>query len=482
MAFWNKNKDVKLEQMDSSYDLRGASEIPNPMQMQKAAELLGSVSPRDFLWGGAAQSEVSDLGGAVGWGNESAFYAFYQILSAPWLQLPSALAVMHKVVNKVSSTPIGMRNRKTGKTQELPPIWDMPLGRGNPSYHRRQIIEDFVSSLFRWGCAFGAATMGNIRRGEDEELLRLEVLDATRVQIGGSMRWPHYDLTAVPFSLHSADNATSAGGRLYPNSRPKMMLSVSWLRSPETLRGVPSGMLGALAVRAALSAEIFAAGAYGDWQQQLLSLKHVEGADDDAAHLDLVERQIEDGRRVLTSAREMNATKLGMSAREADVTRTRQADEGFIAQMHGVPKSTIASIAASFAQLHADNHALKTDVNDPIYDLLEAELSRTLPDGFDFWFDRSAVERGDPQMQTDIAEQRVKAGLISVNEGRKMIGEDPYPEPEYDRPTVDKSRVFFDMLEDVVEQQIAKQSAKENGRPSGSRQGGDPRPDYPDAK
>ena len=483
MGLFNRKQDTGLKQMTQKDLLQGVRAQPDHMeQMAKAKELLGSLSPRDFLWGGTGEGSLADFGGAAGWGNESAFYAWYQILSAPWLQLPVGAAILNKVCNIVGSTPTGMRNIKTGAISDLPPVWDMPLGSNNPSYHRRQLLEDLASSLIRWGNAYAVATMGILDRDVGWEATRILVVDATRVQVCGSMVNPYYLLYEMAFNLHSSDlTETNNHQRLYPNGRPKLMLAMSMMRSPETLRGVPAGMLGGLAVRSALAAESFAVDAFGDWQQQLLSPKTADGVEGDEEHLDLVEQQIEDGKRVITSGREMVSTKLGMSAKEADLIKTRQADEGFIAQMWGIPKSTVASIVASFAQIEADKHTLKTDFIDPCYDLISAELTRLLPDGQEFWFDRSAAERGDPKTQTALAKDQSSAGHISVNEARDMLGREPYPEDEYNRPTIDKSRVFFDMLDELVEQQVQKNLAeKERGRPTGKDAESDPKADYPD--
>lgn len=467
---------------------RGQDILP-AMSPQEAASLMAGYTPADFL---GVQSQIQNEFGrySIGIFNESLYYAIYQSLVAPWLSLPAVLHLVQKVSNAISCLPMGMKNRKTGETHELLPALRMPLGTDNPSYHTPQMIEDICMSLFRAGCFGAVATVND--RGRP---VRVTVVDTIRMQICGSFRRPYFHLYAGAIQIGASPTGPRGGddqiiGDIWPGGRagsPHRMLYGGWLRSPETMRGIPAALMAASTIQTAVSTEDYTASYYGDWQQLMISPKTQTDMVEAQATMDIVDSQIEANRRVVLSATEMVVDRLGLSARESEVVASRVADQGFLASVHGADASLVSNEASSFAQLYASKQMLRTDIMDPIMDLSGRELSRVCPPGWDFWYDKNALDRGDPKTMTDLAAAKVEKGLWSVNRALVYMGDEPYGDltddnNPYNRPTVNGNRMFLDMLEEKTKmsmqpKQQEKEPSDDGGRPDEGKT--PPKPDYP---
>ncbi len=67
---------------------------------------------------------------------------------------------------------------------------------------------------------------------------------------------------------------------------------------------------------------------------------------------------------------------------------------------------------------------------------IEGALGSCLPDGQQVKFNQDAILRGDPKLRTEIIASQIAAGLLSVNEGRRLLDLAPWPDSQYDVPTV----------------------------------------------
>ena len=472
MPLFKRNKEPDPPQRNML--MRGVREHPNAV-VKKQAETFGSLSPDDFFQSLQGHGRLGSYG--LGLWNESLYYAVYQVLVSPWLRTSAGVAILQKVCNMISSLPCAMRNKLTGEIRELPLVpWMYPLGNGNPSYQTPSMLEDAVSSMFRFG-KWLATTTWNPR----DECVGISTIDATRAQLNGSFRKPFWELHpgATSFGGHFDTQIT---GRIYPDGRPFGMLSVSWLRSPETNQGVPAAMLASPSVDAANRTDEYASNFYGDWQQQLIAPKTKDDMSQAQEHMELIEDQVEDNARVIISAIEVVIQKMGLSADDAQIVAARMADSGFLAAMHGFPISVINSDKASYAQVYADQQILRTDVAQPLGERIRRELTRLLPPPWEFWLDYEYLDRGDPRTQTEIANMRIKGGWWSVNRALTYAGEAPIgsltdKKSPYNRPMVDGNRVFVDKLDEMAASKAGKQSTgsppKDDKKPS---------PNYPKTK
>ena len=147
MPLFKRNKQPDPPQRNML--VRGVREHPNAV-VKKQAETFGALSPDDFFQSLQGHGKLGSYG--LGLWNESFYYAVYQVLVSPWLRTSAGVAILQKVCNMISSLPCAMRNKLTGEIRELPLVpWMYPLGNGNPSYQTPSMLEDAVSSMFRFG-------------------------------------------------------------------------------------------------------------------------------------------------------------------------------------------------------------------------------------------------------------------------------------------------------------------------------------------
>lgn len=59
----------------------------------------------------------------------------------------------------------------------------------------------------------------------------------------------------------------------------------------------------------------------------------------------------------------------------------------------------------------------------------------------------------DPKVESEIVMRYVEGGLLSMNQGLKRIGEDPRPEPEFDRPMMKAATGYVPVVETAEEKQ-----------------------------
>ena len=333
-----------------------------------------------------------------------------------------------------------------------------------------------MSSMFRFGKWLAVTTWS-----QRDECVRISTIDATRAQLNGTFQRPYWDLHpgATSFGGHFDGQIT---GRIRPDGRPFGMLSVSWLRSPETNQGVPAAMLASQTIDAANRTDEYASDFYGDWQQQMISPKTRDDMSQSQQHMEAIEDQIDDNARVIISAMEVVIQQMGLSATDAQIVASRMADSGFIAALHGFPISVITADKESFAQVYADKQTLRTDVAQPLGQRLSRELTRLLPPPWEFWMDYEYLDRGDPRTQTEIANMRIKGGWWSVNRALTYAGESPMgsladKKNPYNRPMVDGNRVFVDRLDEITQSKVMK---KGTGRPPTDDK--QPKPNYPKVK
>lgn len=65
---------------------------------------------------------------------------------------------------------------------------------------------------------------------------------------------------------------------------------------------------------------------------------------------------------------------------------------------------------------------------------IENTLTTCLPRPQVVKFNQDAILRGDPKLRTEVITAQITAGLLSVNEGRRLLDYEPWPETEYDQP------------------------------------------------
>lgn len=66
---------------------------------------------------------------------------------------------------------------------------------------------------------------------------------------------------------------------------------------------------------------------------------------------------------------------------------------------------------------------------------IEGALSACLPSPQMVKFNQDAILRGDPKLRTEIIASQIAAGLLSVNEGRRLLDLPPWADEKYDAPT-----------------------------------------------
>ena len=452
---------------------------------QQAGEVLARYTPIDFLESQTKlQGDFQKYG--LGLWNESLYYAIYMALVAPWVQLPAVIHIIQKVANTIACLPCGLKNRKTGEVKDLPLYLRMPLGTDNPSVHTSQLWEDIAMSLFLTGCAGVVVTTNNNGRP-----VRVTTIDSIRMQVCGTFAKPFFHLShgAINVNMDTSGtirkNEQQIVGDIWPGGKagsPHKMLYMAWLRSPETMRGIPAGLLAASTVNAAISTEEYSSDYHGDWQQLMIAPRNKEDMGNAQATMDNVLRQIDDNRKVVTSAAEMMVERLGLTAQESDIVASRVADQGFLASMYGVDPSVVNPTASSFSHLWAARQSSRTDVIDPLLNLICQEFSRITEPGWDLWFDRNALDRGDPETATKLAAMKVEKGLWSVNDALQYLGDmakgdlDDDKNP-HNRITVNGNRIFLDKLDDKMD--TAKQPPMmpgDTGRPNEMET--PPKPDF----
>lgn len=109
-----------------------------------------------------------------------------------------------------------------------------------------------------------------------------------------------------------------------------------------------------------------------------------------------------------------------------------------VARFWGVPATAIGAAMSGQSVTYsnvtdADLRTLK-DVYVGYYVCFEDGLTPCLPRPQVVKFNQDAVLRGDPKLRTEIIAAQIQAGLLSVNEGRKLLDLEPWSEPEYDQP------------------------------------------------
>lgn len=109
-----------------------------------------------------------------------------------------------------------------------------------------------------------------------------------------------------------------------------------------------------------------------------------------------------------------------------------------VARFWGVPATAIGAAMSGQSVTYsnvtdADLRTLK-DVFVGYYVCFEDGLTPCLPRPQVVKFNQDAILRGDPKLRTEIISAQIQAGLLSVNEGRKLLDLEPWPETEYDQP------------------------------------------------
>lgn len=109
-----------------------------------------------------------------------------------------------------------------------------------------------------------------------------------------------------------------------------------------------------------------------------------------------------------------------------------------VARFWGVPATAIGAAmsgqSVTYANVtDADLRTLK-DVYVGYYVCFEDGLTPCLPRPQVVKFNQDAILRGDPKLRTEIIAAQIQAGLLSVNEGRRLLDFEPWPDPKYDLP------------------------------------------------
>lgn len=114
-----------------------------------------------------------------------------------------------------------------------------------------------------------------------------------------------------------------------------------------------------------------------------------------------------------------------LSSKEQELLGHRQFTIDRICRMVRVPLHRVGYIEKPIENPSDLDEAYMTSSINPVLRKLENEYNRFLPTGMHVQFDRNAFYQGSPWRLGEKVEKQVKAGLITINEGRVMLGMEP---------------------------------------------------------
>lgn len=114
-----------------------------------------------------------------------------------------------------------------------------------------------------------------------------------------------------------------------------------------------------------------------------------------------------------------------LSSKEQELLGHRRFTIDRICRMTRVPPHRVGYLEKQVDDPTQLDEAYMTSSINPILRKLEDEYNRFLPAGMHVQFDRNAFYQGSPWRLGEKVEKQVKAGLITINEGRVMLGMEP---------------------------------------------------------
>ena len=124
-------------------------------------------------------------------------------------------------------------------------------------------------------------------------------------------------------------------------------------------------------------------------------------------------------------------TETSQSAKDMDFISTMKETEKYVASTYGVPLPLISMDAATFNNMSEAKEMLYTDTVLPLLDHFLESFGRWLLPHFgenlEYCYDKDSIDalEGVRQRRNDRVAKLVGAGLITIDEGREMIGLDP---------------------------------------------------------
>ena len=128
--------------------------------------------------------------------------------------------------------------------------------------------------------------------------------------------------------------------------------------------------------------------------------------------------------------RKLNFMPWTMSAEDAQFLQSRQFQIEEIARLYGIPPHALMQTEKQTSWgsgVAEQNRGLSRTVLAPWCARIEQRLSRLLPKPRFVEFDMAGLERGSPAEEIDLLIKQVQAGLLTVNEARRIRNMDPIP-------------------------------------------------------
>ena len=384
---------------------------------------------------------------------ESATIASYAATTYPVLGTPAGVQIIGLLEQAVSGLPVVLQRESDGKPVAHPPAWiTRPGGPQYPEITFPTILKHVTTSLLLEGVAYAA-----VKRDGDGEIYQICPLDPISVfeQVTGdgkrtfTIRTSHIGNARYTPSLWGF----SAGAQL---DIDQIMIWSGGISIPGVARAVSPFDLIRDVVVIGLEAQKYARRHY----ESNVGNPTVMTVSDQIAGKDKIEQNrfvedVEDDFR--GEARDvfklfvapgapsdhMHVAQAGLTPAESDTTGIQEYAMGQLAMAVGVPLALIGGGGiggSAYNSLNVLKSHCQSQVVEPLSRLVCDGFQRFLPGNVRLGLDCSAMGRGDIQTMAAVADRAVRIGMLTLDEGRQMMGFDPLPAGQGGQVMVDNAR------------------------------------------
>ena len=122
----------------------------------------------------------------------------------------------------------------------------------------------------------------------------------------------------------------------------------------------------------------------------------------------------------------LKPVSLKLTPQETELLKQREFTVNRICRTFRVPLHRVGVVSTTTKDnIYQLDEAYMRDSLNPILVKTEFEFSQLMPDGFNVQFDRNAFYSGSPWRLMEHVEKGVKGGLLTINEGRIILGWEP---------------------------------------------------------
>lgn len=416
---------------------------------------------------------------------ESSNIAAQAAKTYPVLGIPAGVQIIGLLEQAVAGLPVIVKNVRSGKPVTPPPAWILrPGGTEYPEITFPIILKHIVSSVLLDGIAYAT-----VKRNKQGEIIQICPLDPTsvyeRVNSNGRRKFVIRSSHIGGVRYSPAFWGYRAGQQI---GIEDMMIWSGGITIPGVSRSVSPFDLVRDIIDIALSSQKFARHHYEfnagkptvmtvsdqvvgkdkkDQQNFIEELEDdFEGQDRESFKLLIAPGKPSDHVQIETP---------GPTPAESDTTSIQQFAMSQIAMVLGIPLDLIGGTnqtgGSAYNSLHVKKAHCQSQVIEPLSRMVCDGFQRFLPANLELGLDCGTLSQGDLQTMAIIADRAVRIGLLTLDEGRELIGKEPLPENQGNIIMVDNARKTLDQVlepepEPEPQPMLPEESPETTGRPT----------------